>query len=124
MRLSPCSRLYSRARLSRLLSLGFPLRSGVWPGSAPQGSKASSTRAPTCANTQLVWAVNLQANASGAAALSLAGAAASPATGGLLLAGDFAGQVAFGAQTLTSSGGTDAFAAELHPDSGCTRALP
>ncbi len=54
----------------------------------------------------VVWAVNLQAN------------------GGLLLAGDFAGQVAFGAQTLTSSGGTDAFAAELHPDSGCTRALP
>jgi hypothetical protein len=72
----------------------------------------------------VVWAVNLQANASGGGALSLAGAAASPAFGSLLLAGDFAGHVAFGAQTLTSSGGTDAFAAELDPDSGCTRALP
>ena len=67
----------------------------------------------------VAWATNLQANASAAGALNLAGVAASPATGGLLLAGEFAGQMAFGAHTLTAAGGTDAFAAELDPVNGC-----
>ena len=72
----------------------------------------------------VVWAVNLQANASAGGALSLDGVAASAATGGLLLAGGFAGQVAFGAHTLSAAGGTDAFAAELDPGDGCVRWNP
>ncbi len=67
----------------------------------------------------VAWATNLQANASAAGALNLAGVAASPATGGLLLTGEFSGQMAFGAHMLTAAGGTDAFAAELDPVNGC-----
>ena len=72
----------------------------------------------------VVWAVNLQANASAGGALSLDGVAASSATGGLLLAGSFAGQLALGAHTLSAAGGADAFAAELDPGDGCARQNP
>lgn len=69
----------------------------------------------------VVWAVNLQANASAGGALSLDGVAASSATGGLLLTGSFAGQLALGAHTLSAAGGADAFAAELDPGNGCVQ---
>lgn len=69
-----------------------------------------------------MWAVNLQANASAGGALSLDGVAASSATGGLLLAGGFAGQLVLGGHTLVAAGGTDAFAAELDPGDGWARA--
>ena len=72
----------------------------------------------------VVWTVNLQANASAGGALSLDGVAASSATGGLLLAGSFAGQLALGAHTLNAAGGADAFAVELDPGDGCARQNP
>ncbi|KAK9835948.1 hypothetical protein WJX81_000533 [Elliptochloris bilobata] len=111
--------LSGRRYVAALVEPGGTMGLGASALAAPPGCPAILVFCLQAGTLDTVaWAVNLQANASAGGALSLSGVAASPATGGLLLAGDFAGQMAFGAHTLTAAGGTDAFAAELSPADG------